>query len=134
MLHSYAAWCRKRAGTAQCSPALAAAGILLVLGIVIYVYRQLIITTIIDAVLAAVCVCVLVATVAVVLSTLRWYRRKAADERARMAAPVTMVPHWPAEDRVVDDDDAAAISKEAEWLASGVELAFGPDGTLKAKK
>jgi len=134
MLHSYAAWCRKRAGTAQCSPALAAAGCLVVLAAVIYVYRQVILTTIITAVIAAVSVCVLVAAVAVTLSTLRWYRRRAADERARMAAPVTMVPDWNPADRVSDDADAAAISEEADWLASGVELAFSPDGkTLKAK-
>ena len=134
MLHGYAAWCRKRAGTAQCSPALTAAGLVLCLGIVIYVYRQVIMTTIITAVIAAVSVCVLVGALALTLSTIRWYRRKAAEERARMAAPVTMVPSWPVEDRVADDADAAAISKEAEWLASGVELAFSPDGkTLKAK-
>jgi hypothetical protein len=134
MLHGYANWTRKQASTAQCSPALAAAGLVVAIGIVIYVYRQVILTTIITAALAAVSVAVLIGALALTISTLRWYRRKAADEHARMAAPITMVPSWPTEDRVTDDADAAAISKEAEWLASGVELAFSPDGkTLKAK-
>jgi hypothetical protein len=125
MLHRYATWTRKQGSTAQCSPALAAAGIIVAMGIVIYVYRQVILTTIITAALAAVSVAVFIGALALTISTIRWYRRKTADERARMAAPVTMVPKWPAE---TDDKETAAISDEAEWLASGVELAFTPDG------
>jgi hypothetical protein len=135
MIHKYAQWTRKRANTAQCSPALAALGMIVVFGAVIYVYRQVILTTIEDAVMAAVGVCVFVGALALTLSTIRWYRRKAAEERARMASvPETMVPAWAAADRVTDDDEAKAISDEADWLASGVELAFSPDGkTLKSK-
>src|SRR4249919_894173 len=98
MLHRYATWTRKQASTAQCSPALAAAGIVVVMGIVIYVYRQVIMTTIIDAVLAAVGVALFVGAVALTLSTIRWYRRKAAEERARMAAPRTYEVPEPTDD------------------------------------
>jgi hypothetical protein len=129
MLHRYATWTRKQASTAQCSPALAAAGFIVVMAAVIYVYRQVILTTIITAALAAVSVAVFIGAIALTISTIRWYRKKAAAERARMvAAPVTMVPSWPTEARVTDDAEAAAISEEAEWLAGGVELAFSPDG------
>ena len=96
MLHRYATWTRKQASTAQCSPALAAAGFIVVMAAVIYVYRQVILTTIITAALAAVSVAVFIGAIALTISTIRWYRKKAAAERARMvAAPVTMVPSWP---------------------------------------
>src|SRR4249920_1043876 len=81
MLHRYATWTRKQASTAQCSPALAAAGIVVVMGIVIYVYRQVILTTIITAALAAVSVAVFIGAIALTISTIRWYRKKAAAER-----------------------------------------------------
>lgn len=124
----YANWTIKQGSTAQCSPALAAAGLVVCAGIVIYVYRQVIMTTIITAVIAAVSVCVFTGAIALTISTLRWYRRQAARQREAMAAPVTMVPAWPGEHRTADDADAKAISDEADWLASGVELAFSPDG------
>jgi hypothetical protein len=122
MIHRYAEWTRKRASTAQCSPALAALGCVVVFAIVVYVYRQVIMTTIIDAVLAAVGVALFTGAVAVTISTIRWYRRKAAQEAS--AKPAEDI-HWP---MPTDDAGVAAIHDEAEWLASGVELAFSPDG------
>ena len=104
----------------QCSPALAVAGLILCAGIVIYVYRQVIMTTVITAVIAAVSVCVLVGAVALTLSTFRWYRRQQARYREIAAGEVPAI--------VATDTDAAAISDEADWLATGVELAFSPDG------
>jgi hypothetical protein len=98
---------------------------------VIYTYRQIIMTTIIDAVLAAVSVAAFVAVTATVISTIRWYRRKAAADRADAATEPMPIGKL----ATVTDDEAAAISREADWLAAeGVELAFSPDGkTLKVK-
>lgn len=127
-MRRYAEWCRRQGKTAQCSPVLGVLGILFVMAVVIYTYRQIIVTTIIDAVLAAVGVAIFVATIAVTISTIRWYRKKSAVPRAEIISSET-VPIKP-----TTDADTAAISDEADWLASGVELAFGPDGkTLVAR-
>jgi hypothetical protein len=96
------------------------AGLVVCFVIVVYIYRQVILTTVITAVIAAVSVCVLVGAVALTLSTIRWYRRQQARYQQIVAGA--------AEPIVAADTDAAAISDEADWLATGVELAFSPDG------
>jgi len=123
----YADWCRKQGSTAQCSPALGVLGILVVMGTVIYVYRQIIMTTIITAVLAAVGVAVFVGAVAFAVSTWRWYQKRqklmAADPSGAVAIQT-----------VTDDADVKAIGAEADWLAdAGSELVFDKDGNLHAK-
>jgi hypothetical protein len=132
MIHRYAEWTRRQANSAQCSPALAALACVIALGIAVYVYRQVILTTIITAALAAVAVAVFVGTVIVVISTLRWYRKsRKAEPTLAMPAPDTWTRTEPATDVTAEAD----ISAEADWLAAeGIELAFSPDGkTLKVK-
>lgn len=127
MIHRYANWTHKQASSAQCSPALAVLGLVAAFAVVVYVYRQVIMTTVIDAVLAAVGVALFTGAVVLTISTIRWYLRQS---RAR-AATVTIVDSklepvdWPTP---ATDADVAAISDEAAWLAGGVELAFSPDG------
>lgn len=134
ILKRYAEWCRKRASTAQCSPVLGVLGILAVAAAVVYVYRQVILQTLLTALLAIAAVAAIVALGALTLSTVQWYRRRAAALAAAIPAPATAepqdTPNWPGQSTEADE---AAISEEADWLASGVELAFGPDGSLKAK-
>lgn len=135
MIRKYADWCRKRASTAQCSPVLGVLGILAVMAVVVYVYRQVILQTLLTALFAIAAVAAIVALGALTLSTVQWYRRRARKLAAAIPAPATADPediHWPAP-KATTDADEAAISEEADWLASGVELAFGPDGSLKAK-
>ena len=123
----YADWCRKQGGTAQCSPALGALAAILVFGAVVYVYREVIITTILTALFAAAGVVALLAVLAVTVSTLRWYRKR---QRAMAADPSGAV----AVETVTDDEDVRAISREADWLAdAGAELVFDSEGNLRAK-
>ena len=104
-------------------------GLIVAFAIVVYVYRQVIMTTIIDAVLAAVGVALFIGGVALSISAFRWYRRQ---HRALKAEAVVVDSKLEPPDtwtrRRTDDEEVAAISDEAEWLASGVELAFSPDG------
>lgn len=128
MIHRYAQWTRRRASTAQCSPALGVLGLIVAFAVVVYIYRQVILTTIEDAVLAAFGVSVFVAITAVTISTARWYRRQS---RARAATATILESRMELPDtwtKTTDDAGVAAISDEAEWLAGGVELAFSPDG------
>lgn len=135
MIGKYANWCRKRASTAQCSPVLGVLGILVVVAAVVYVYREVILQTLLTALLAIVAVAAIVALGALTLSTVQWYRRRARRLAAAIPAPATAepqdTPNWPGQPTT--DEEAKALSDEADWLASGVELAFGPDGKLKAK-
>ena len=58
--------------------------------------------------------------------------RPVVPKRAREAA--TAIPALESRTDVpATDANVKTISDEADWLASGVELAFGPDGSLKAK-
>lgn len=135
MMKWYIDWTRRRARTANCSPVLGVLGILAVAAVVVYVYRQVILDTLLTALLAILAVTAIVALGALTLSTVQWYRRRARKLAAAIPAPATADPediHWPAPKATMDADEAA-ISEEADWLASGVELAFGPDGSLKAK-
>jgi hypothetical protein len=127
MLHRYAEWTRRRGRTAQCSPAIGALAALLIFGAVIYVYRQVILTTIITAVLAAVGVTLIVGSVAFIISTLRWYRKRTKLMAASPDGSTALVT-------ATDDADASAIGAEADLLASaGTELVFDKEGNLHAK-
>lgn len=127
MIHRYAQWTRRQASSAQCSPALGILALIAAFAVTVYIYRQVILTTILDAVLAAAGVAVFVGTIMVTISTIRWYRKRQKVVTAQIIDS-KMEPtdiHWP---KQTDDAEVAAISDEAEWLASGVELAFSPDG------
>lgn len=123
----YADWCRRQGSTAQCNPVLLIPVFLVIVGCVIYVYRQLIITTILTAVLAAVGVAVFVGAVALTLNTVRWYRRRVRLMAADPSGATALAS-------ATDDTEVAAISAEADLLASeGMELVFDKDGNLHAK-
>ena len=123
----YADWCRKQGSTAQCSPALGVLAFIVVAGAVCYVYRQVILTTLITAALAAVSVAVLGFAVAVTVSTTRWYRKRQKAMAAEPSGAVALAT-------IAGDEDTAAITKEADWLAdAGSELVFDKDGSLHAK-
>jgi hypothetical protein len=127
-MRSYAAWCRKRGATAQCNPVFMVIGVIVAAVIACYIYRQVIIDTLLFGLLVIGTAAATGAAVALAVSTVRWYRERARVERARLAVPVTAEP----ETATLADEEA--IEAEADWLASGVELAFSPDGkTLKAK-
>lgn len=128
----YAEWTRRQGSSAQCSPALMIVGCLLVLAGVFYVYREVILTTLLDAMLAAISLAVLVGALALIVSTLRWYRRQqaAAAEEARLALDA-LPDTWT---KRADDADTAAITGEADRLAdAGTELVFTPDGSLAVR-
>lgn len=121
-------WMYKQASQANCSPALGVLGLLVAAVITIYIYHNVIINTLIDAGIAVGIVCGAIITVAFTVRTIRWQRRRnqAAVDRA-IAEPIPA----PA---VSTHSSEEEITAEADWLASGVELAFSPDGkTLKAK-
>jgi len=133
MLHRYAEWTRRRANTTQCSPALAAGGVLIAFAIVCYVYREVILKTVEVMVVAITGAVIVAGAVALIVSSLRYYRAHAAILRAE-SEPVPDTWTRYAEPATTTLSDEEAITAEADWLASGVELAFGPDGkTLKAK-
>lgn len=127
MIRRYAQWTRRQASSAQCSPALVLLGCIAAFAVVVYVYRQVILTTIEDAVLAAAGVAVFTGTILVTISTLRWYRKRQRAVTAEIvSSKLESIPDtWT---KTTDEVEVKAISDEAEWLASGVELAFSPDG------
>jgi hypothetical protein len=118
-------WMRKQAAQCNCSPALALAGCLIAMGIACYVYREVILQTIAAAFAITVAAGAIGAVVAIAVSTVRWYGRQ--PKPAQAEAQVIQAS-------VVTEDDAAAISREADWLANGVELAFSPDGKTLVMK
>lgn len=123
----YAEWCRRRGGTLQCNPVLLIPVAIVVFGAMVYVYRQVIITTLITAVLAALAVTAFVSVIALLVSTLRWYRKREKLMAARPDAAVALAT-------ATSDKDATALSAEADWLAdAGSELVFDKDGNLHAK-
>lgn len=123
----YAEWTRRHGATLQCNPVLLIPAVLVVIGVIIYVYREIILTTILTAVLAAVGVAVMVGALALTLNTLRWYRRRAKLMAADPSGATALAT-------ATDDADVTAISAEADLLADkGMELVFDKDGNLHAK-
>ncbi len=123
----YAEWCRRQGRTTQCNPVLLIPVAIVVFGVMVYVYRQVIITTLITAVLAALAVTAFVSIIALLISTLRWYRKREKLMAARPDAAVALAT-------ATSDKDATALSEEADWLAdAGSELVFDKDGNLHAK-
>ena len=118
-------WMLRSCSSAQCSPALGLFGCIVVFALTVYVYRQVILTTIIAAVEAALGITIFTVTVVLVLHVLRWHR---ADKRAHAVLQGTA-------EEVATDSTVAAIANEADWLAAeGTELAFDEEGNLKVKQ
>jgi len=130
LLHRYAEWTRRQAGTTQCHPAFVVAGVLLAMAITAYIYREVIYQTLLAAVAAIAIVAAVAACTAIIVSTVRWYRRQ-----PRTAPAVATALAEPVLEDEVTDEDVRALSREADWLADeGVELAWSPDGkSLRAK-
>jgi len=127
MLRKYADWTRRRGGTLQCSPALGVLAGLVVFGAVIYIYREIILTTIEVALIAAASVAVFAGVLMITISTLRWYRKRSKAMAANPSGATALAT-------MTDDVEVSAISKEADWLAdAGSELVFDKDGNLHAK-
>lgn len=136
----YERWVLRRARTAQCSPALAVLGMVVVAGAVIYVYRDLILKTIELAALTAGTVLLLTATTVLVVSTVRWYRKRPASPAPEPEAgggtavsglAMTTQEHEARVSAEADAMAAQAMGAEAGWLAADeVNLAVGPDGKL----
>ena len=123
----YGDWCRRRGGTLQCSPALGVIGALLVFGVVVYVYRKVILTTIEVALAAAIGSAIFAGVLILTISTLRWYRKRSKAMAANPSGATALAT-------MTDDVEVSAISKEADWLAdAGSELVFDKDGNLHAK-
>jgi hypothetical protein len=125
---------RRAAGRANCSPALIVLGMLVVVAAVCYVYRQVIIDTLLTVLIAAGCVAGIVIAVAVTLNGVKWHRRKALEHASALAAlpepDLTGTPFGPE----VTVMDVKRIGAEADWLAAeGSELAFTDDGKLVVK-
>jgi|SRR5215471_14576409 len=102
----------------QMSPALSV--LILVVGIcaIVYVYRRIIIDTLLTMLLAIGLLAAVIFSLAFIASSIRWYRR-----RRKLAAGTQPMP-------VLGESDRDEMAKDADWLAgSGVELAFSPDGS-----
>jgi hypothetical protein len=128
--------CPPSCGNANSPPALGVLVIVAVAGYTIYRFRQAIITTVELAVLSIVCVAGLTAVIALTVSTVRWYRRRAAAQPIRMLA-VPVRPGVPAQEPAAAiEEPVQTIAAEAQWLAAeGTELAFSPDGkTLQVRQ
>lgn len=131
----YAAWCRKRGATAQCSPALVFLACLIGAAAVIYVYREVILQTLIAAGIVIGIVCGVSILVAFTVNFLRWSKRQQVKRVDAYIAANPLTADGEPVTAPVTDAETEAISKDADWLAGeGVELAWSPDGkTLKAK-
>jgi hypothetical protein len=126
----YADWCRKRGATMQCNPVMLIPIAIIAIAITGYIYREVIFTTLLLAVLAVASLAFATGCIALTVNTFRWYRNRAAQARTAEAKAHGTLAAEP----VATDDAEADITAEADWLASGVELAWSPDGkTLRAK-
>jgi hypothetical protein len=135
-------WVLRRAGSAQCSPALVVAGMVLVAAVVAYVYRQEILNTLM---IMACATAGLAVTAIVVVFTLRVLRSEFATKRPEPAPaqdtepepeeavtgpiPVTQ-KSWPD-----PDPNAKSIEADAEMLSDdALELVWNPDGSLTGRR
>lgn len=135
----------RMAGQANCSPALMVLGFLAIVAVVTYIYRNVIMETLIAAGEAIALVSGIAIVGALTVNFLKWNRRrnKAAAKRREYESggPIDSVTSGHGKSGGLDIlkpttvTDEEAITQEADWLAAeGVELAFSPDGkTLKVK-
>lgn len=110
-----------RCDSAQMSPALSVLVCIIGVCAIVYVYRRVIIDTLLTMLMAIGLFGLVLASLAFTFSSVRWFRR-----RRRLAAAASLEA-GPA--------DVAAMTADADFLAGGVELAFTPDGkSLVARK
>ena len=129
MIHRYAEWTRRHGASAQCHPALGAAGVIIAACITCYIYRQVIITTLLTALAATAAVAAVAACVAIIVSTRRFLRAQRIVALEREPVPDT----WTKAEPVTTLTDEEAITEEADWLAgTGSVLVFDKDGNLRA--
>lgn len=130
MIHRYAEWTRRQGRSAQCSPALALAGMIIGACIIGYVYREVVLKTVEVTAIFMAGVAASSIAIAFTVNAIRYHRARRRIVRVE-AEPVPDTWTAPVTTTLTDEE---AISREADWLAGGVELAFSPDGkTLKAK-
>jgi hypothetical protein len=134
-------WMERRAGTANCSPALVVLGCVIAIAITCYIYRHIIIETLIAFAAAAGILLLLVAVIALVVNARRYQKRrtqalidaplaKDTEPMTQLAEPIDGSPVAAMPKPV----DAEAMARTAEWLAEeGTELAWTSDGKLVAK-
>jgi len=115
-------WMERQCGRANLPPAVVALGGVIALAITVYIYRHIIIETLITLLEAIGLLAVLLGAIAIAVNAVRWNRRrtKAAIE-GELRSHGVLAPG--------PDADQAAMSTEADWLAApGTELAWSPDG------
>lgn len=83
MMNRYAAWCRKQGSSAQCSPGAIVLGLIAVVAIVCYVYRQVILDTLIMVGIGVGILCGSALAIAITANALKWRRVHAAELAAR---------------------------------------------------
>lgn len=133
MLKRYKAWTLRQVSDAQCHPGVIILGLVLVLGIVCYVYRHIIEETLLAAA-AALGAAVIMAVVAIVArSYVAWRRRSALafSIRARQIADQEMAKQAAAIDAEQPHPvrDAFRMAAEADLLGQDdVDVRFGADG------
>lgn len=132
MLKRYKAWTLRQVSGAQCHPGVIILGLVLVLGIVCYIYRHIIEETLL-AVAALVGVSAVLAAVAVVArSYVAWRRRSALalSTRARQIADQEMARQAAAIDAEQPQEaEADRMAAEADLLGQDdVDVRFGADG------
>jgi len=112
-----------RCDSAQMSPALSVLVAIVGICAIVYVYRRVIIDTLLTMLIAIGLFGLVLAALAFAFSSIRWFRRRAALQRATEPAIA------------LAEADRAEMAQDANWLAGGVELAFTPDGkSLVARK
>jgi hypothetical protein len=139
MYKRYKDWTIRQASTAQCSPALGVVFLLAILGCTIYIYRHVIEDTLLIAAIAVLAVTIVAVIAGTIVTVLR-HSKQTATASAPATIQGTTEPAFAVdgqtlrEPATITQEDADAISAEADWLASGVELAFSPDGKKLVKK
>jgi hypothetical protein len=117
----------------QCSPIALVLGVILVLGIVCYVYRQIIIDTMAICLVIIVCCGAIAGVSMLIISGLRW-----RGSGIQLPSLEERVPYPEIEKREEDKPAKVidAITAEADLLAEeAVTLSWTPDGkTLNVKK
>jgi hypothetical protein len=118
-MKSYAAWCRKQGASAQCSPGAIVLGLLAVVAIVCYVYRQVILDTLIMIGIGVGILCGCALAIAITINALKWRRVHAAELTARyeLAAQEADYQNEPEDehDPVLDAEIRYAHLDEPTW-------------------
>lgn len=118
-MKSYADWCRKRGSSAQCSPGAIVLGLIVVVAIVCYVYRQVILDTLIMIGIGVGILCGVTLAIAITINALKWRRVHAAElqerlERAHLEADYE-IEEDPVLDAEVKYDPVTSMTEKTDW-------------------